>query len=57
MAEVEEYLDYLNETLERTVKPWNASLGAFLESKWRVLNSLKRPHWTVMGKTGNPQSC
>ena len=40
MAEGDEYLDYLNETLERAAKPWSALLGAVLETKWRVLNSL-----------------
>ena len=39
MAEGDEYLDYRDETLERTAKPWSASLGVFLETKWRVLNS------------------
>ena len=39
MAEGDEYLDYRDETLERTVKPWSVSFGAFHETKWRVLNS------------------
>ena len=56
MAEGDEYLDYLDKTLERTAKPWNASLGVFFEMKCRVLNSLKLPHRTDRGKTGNPQS-
>ena len=55
MAEGDEYLDYLNETLEWATKPWSASLGTFLEMQWQVLNSLKRPHGTGMGKTSNPQ--
>ena len=29
MAESDKYLDYRDETLERTVKPWSASLGVF----------------------------
>ncbi len=33
MAEGDEYLDYHDETLERTAKPWSVSLGAFLETK------------------------
>ena len=56
MAESDEYLDYRDETLERKAKPWGASLGVFFETKWRVLNSLKLPHWTGRGKTCNPQS-
>ena len=44
MAESDEYLDYRDETLERTAKPWSASLGLFFETKWRVLNALKLPH-------------
>ena len=36
MAEGDEYLDYLDETLERVVKPWSTLLGVFLEMKWRV---------------------
>ena len=55
MAEDDEYLDYIDETLERVGKPWSALLGAFLETKWRVLNSLKHPHRTGRGKMGNPQ--
>ena len=39
MAEGDEYLDYLDETLEQAAKPWSTLLGAFLETKWRVLNS------------------
>ena len=39
LAEGDEYLDYFDETLERTAKPWSTLLGAFLETKWRVLNS------------------
>ena len=39
MAEGDEYLDYRDETLERMAKPWSVSFGAFLETKWRVLNS------------------
>ena len=27
------------ETLERAAKPWSASLGAFIETKWRIVNS------------------
>ena len=53
MAEGDEYLDYLNETLEWATKPWSASLGTFLEMQWQVLNSLKRPHRAGRGKTGN----
>ena len=56
MAESDEYLDYRDEPLERTAKPWRASLGVFFETKWRVLNPLKLPHRTGKGKTGNPQS-
>ncbi len=56
MAKGDKYLDYLDETLEQAAKPWNASLGAFLETKWRVLNSLKHPQQTGRGKTGNLQS-
>ena len=55
MAEGDEYLDYLNKTLERRAKPWNTSLGVFFKTKWRVLNFLKLPHRTGRGKTGNPQ--
>ena len=33
MAEGDEYLDYLDETLEQAAKPLNALLGAFLEIK------------------------
>ena len=40
MAKADKYLDYLDETLERAAKPWSALLGAVLETKWRVLNSL-----------------
>ena len=39
MAEGNEYLDYRAETLERAAKPWSISLGAFLKTKWLVLNS------------------
>ena len=39
MAEGDEYLDYCDETLERTAKHWSVSLGTFLETKWRILNS------------------
>ena len=39
LAEGDEYLDFLDETLERTAKPWSTLLGAFLEAKRRVLNS------------------
>ena len=39
MAKGDTYLDYLDETLERAVKLWSALLGAYLETKWRVLNS------------------
>ncbi len=53
MAEGDEYLDYLAETLEWAAKPWSTSLGAFLEMKWQVLNSLKRSHQAGRGKTGN----
>ena len=35
----DEYLDFLDKTLERTAKPWSTLLGAFLEAKRRVLNS------------------
>ena len=31
MAEGDEYLDYRDETLEQTAKPWNILLGAFLK--------------------------
>ena len=55
MAEGDEYLDYLDETLEWATKLWSASLGVFLKTKWWVLNALKLPHWTGMGKTGNLQ--
>ena len=33
MAEGDEYLDYLDETLEQAEKPWSTSLGAFLVTK------------------------
>ena len=56
MAEGDEYSDYCDEPLERTMKPWSASLGVFLETKWRVLNNLKLPHWTGGGTTDNLQS-
>ena len=56
MAEGDEYSDYLDETIEWVAKPWSASLGALLKTKWRVLDSLKRTHWTGRGKMGNPQS-
>ena len=39
MAEGDEYLDYLDETVEGAVKPWSTLLGAFLKTKWRILNS------------------
>ena len=39
MAEGDEYLGYLEETLERVAKPLSALLGVFLEMKWWVLNS------------------
>ena len=52
MIEGDEYLD---ETLEWATKPWSTLLGAFLETKWQVLNSLKHPHWTGRGKMGNLQ--
>ena len=55
MAEGDKYLDYRDETLERTAKPWNNLLGVFIETKWRVLNTLKLPHRTGRRKTGNPQ--
>ena len=50
MAEGDEYLDYRDEPLERTAKPWSASLGVFFETKWRVLNALKLPHRTGRGR-------
>ena len=56
MVKGDEYLDYLSETLEWVAKPWSTLLGAFLKTKWRVLNSLKRPHRTGRGKTCNLQS-
>ena len=31
MAKGDEYLDYRDETLEQTAKPWNILLGAFLK--------------------------
>ena len=40
MAEGDEYLDYFDETLEQAAKTWSALLGAFLEMKGHVLNSL-----------------
>jgi len=46
MAEGDEYLDYLDETLERATNLESASLGVFLETKWRVLKSLKRSQQT-----------
>ena len=36
----DEYLDFLDKTLERTAKPWSTLLGAFLEAKRRVLNQV-----------------
>ena len=39
MAEGDKYLDYLDKTLEQAAKPWSTLLGAFFETKWRVLNS------------------
>ena len=55
MAEDDKYLDYLDKILEHAAKPWSALLGAFLETKWQVLNSLKCPHQIGREKTGNPQ--
>ena len=52
MAKGDEYLDYLDKILEHAAKPWSALLGAFLETKWQVLNSLKCPHRTGREKTG-----
>ena len=52
MAEGDEYLDYCNEPLEWTAKPWSASLGVFFETKWWVLNALKLPHRTGRGEDG-----
>ena len=54
IAEGDEYLHLGN--IRAGAKPWNTSFGAFLEREWRVLNSLKHPHWTGRGKTANPQS-
>ena len=39
MGEGDTYLDYLDETLEWAAKLWSALLGAFLKTKWWVLNS------------------
>ena len=39
MAEGDDYLDYCDEPLEWTAKPWSILLGVFLEMKWWVLNS------------------
>ena len=50
MAKGDEYIDYLNETLKQAAKPWSTPLGAFLRTKWRVLNSLKRPHGRGRGR-------
>ena len=52
MIESDEYLDYRDETLERTMKPWSASLGVFFKTKWQVLNALKLPHRTGRGEDG-----
>ena len=53
MAKDDKYLHLRN--IRAEVKPWNTSFGAFLKTEWRVLNSLKRLHWTGRGKTANPQ--
>ena len=60
MAEGDEYLDYLDETLEWVVKPWSTLLGVFLEMKWRVwthhtdgssrLSRLQTPGCQQLGK-------
>jgi len=54
MAEGDEYLDYRDETLEWTAKPWSVSLGAFLEMKWRVLNSPYEQQFEAITFTKTP---
>ena len=50
MAEGDEYLNYLDQTLEQAVKPWSALLGVFLETKWQVLNPRMLLHRTGRGR-------
>ena len=54
MGEGDEYLDYLDKTLEQAVKPWSVLLGAFLETKWQVFNSPYRQQFDAIKFTKTP---
>ena len=47
-------IDYLDKTLERMAKPWSTLLGAFLKTKWRVLNSLNGQQFEGITFTKTP---
>ena len=53
-SEGEKYLDYHDETLERTAKSWSVPLGAFLETKWWVLSSLYGQQFKAITFTKTP---
>ena len=45
MAEDDKYLDHLDETLERTAKPWSVSLGVFFETKSQEFEAITFTPW------------